>query len=105
MSSGTHPRENLIILLADVRIRLNPKPEPLNKLLNFLSSHSVTVLCWFYLYGGCRCIDIAPNKHNVLNNWLGWLFIPILKYLDFGELIVYVQLDDRAVDAVMNKLF
>jgi len=72
----------LIILLANVRIRLNPKPEPLNKLVNFLSSHSVTVLCW-----------------------LGWLFIPILKNLDFGELIVYVQLDDRAVDAVMNKLF
>jgi hypothetical protein len=42
---------------------------------------------------------------SFLNNWLGWLFIPIRKNLDFGELIVYVQLDDRAVDAVMNKLF
>lgn len=34
---------------------------------------------------------------------MGWLFYPNTGF--WRKLIVYVQLDDRAVDAVMNKFF
>ncbi|URE04735.1 callose synthase [Musa troglodytarum] len=57
-------REHLILLLANVHIRLSPKPEPLNKAYWMISYSSVLV----------------PGYQ-------------------------LVKLDDRAVDAVMNKIF
>ncbi|URE49707.1 callose synthase [Musa troglodytarum] len=64
--SVRNQREHLILLLANVHIRLSPKPEPLHK--------------------ACTCFIITVPNDNRLNQFLA-------------------QLDDRAVDAVMNKIF
>ncbi|KAJ8504487.1 hypothetical protein OPV22_005373 [Ensete ventricosum] len=79
-------REHLILLLANVHIRLSPKPEPLNKAL--ISNWYITGLTGFL-------------KHDADNN----LLCLSLLVAQVFESVEQVKLDDRAVDAVMNKIF
>ncbi|RDX94922.1 Callose synthase 5, partial [Mucuna pruriens] len=75
-------REHLILLLANSHIRLNPKPEPLNKACSYISQLPVL---------GKTFIDLIE-----LNQ----------KSREFpSKFHLAIRLDGRAVDAVMNNLF
>lgn len=56
-------RENLIILLANVHIRLNPKPEPMNKVGILLTIFFVCTVTFSCIFGAA----ILTLHHSEMN--------------------------------------
>lgn len=68
-------REHLTLLLANVHIRLNPKPEPLNKVCSIFMCQTITTLYSEFFYDfsvryltpvmnpPCKCIIHFPLFH------------------------------------------